>query len=80
MTLNLFPKHSQKLLVHLLIHGEVNRTKAKEVLGVSAPTSIPIIKELLARDYLQINKVNSKIRFKLNTVLSGFLIPDLFNL
>ena len=74
------PKHSQKLLVHLLIHGEVNRTKAKEVLGVSAPTSIPIIKELLARDYLQINKVNSKIRFKLNTVLSGFLIPDLFNL
>ena len=34
------PKNSNKLLEHLLIHGEVTRGEAQEVLDVSAPTAI----------------------------------------
>ena len=72
------PKESYKLLEHLLIHGEVTRGEAKEVLGVSAPKAISIVKDLLEEDYLQTDSLRGKIRFKLNSKLSGYLIPDLF--
>ena len=72
------PKESYKLLEYLLIHGEVTRGEAQEVLGVSAPKAISIVKELLEEDYLQTDSPRGKLRFKLNSKLSGYLIPDLF--
>ena len=72
------PKNSNKLLEHLLIHGEVTRGEAQEVLDVSAPTSISIVKELLEEDYLETDGLRGKLRFKLNSKLSGYLIPNLF--
>lgn len=72
------PKNSEKLLKHLLIYGEVNRKEAKEVLEVSAPTAIKIVKELLERDFLATDNHTNKLKFKLNSILSSFLIPDLF--
>lgn len=72
------PKESYKLFEHLLMHGEVTRGEAKEILGVSAPKSISIVKDLLEEDYLQTDSPRGKIRFKLNSKLSGYLIPELF--
>lgn len=72
------PKESYKLLEYLLIHGEVTRGEAQEVLGVSAPKAISIVKDLLEEDYLQTDSPRGKLRFKLNSKLSGYLIPDLF--
>lgn len=72
------PKESYKLFEYLLIHGEVTRGEAKEILGVSAPKSISIVKDLLEEDYLQTDSPRGKIRFKLNSKLSGYLIPELF--
>ena len=72
------PKNSNKLLEHLLIHGEVTRGEAQEVLDVSAPTAISIVKELLEEDYLETDSPRGKLRFKLNSKLSGYLIPNLF--
>lgn len=72
------PKNSNKLLEYLLIHGEVTRGKAQEVLDVSAPKAISIVKELLDEDYLETDSPRGKLRFKLNSKLSGYLIPDLF--
>ena len=37
-----------------------------------------IVKDLLEEDYLQTDSPHGKIRFKLNSKLSGCLIPDLF--
>jgi Fic family protein len=72
------PKNSNKLLEYLLIHGEVTRGEAQEVLDVSAPTAISIVKELLEEDYLETDSPRGKLRFKLNSKLSGYLIPNLF--
>ena len=72
------PKNSNKLLEYLLIHGEVTRGEAQEVLDVSAPKAISIVKELLDEDYLETDSPRGKLRFKLNSKLSGYLIPDLF--
>lgn len=72
------PKNSNKLLEYLLIHGEVTRGEAQEVLDVSAPKAISIVKELLDEDYLETDTPRGKLRFKLNSKLSGYLIPDLF--
>lgn len=72
------PKESSKLLEHLLIHGEVTRGEAQEVLAVSAPKAIAIVKELLEEDYLETDSPRGKLKFKLNSKLSGYLIPDLF--
>ncbi|MBU3015260.1 Fic family protein [Poseidonibacter lekithochrous] len=72
------PKNSNKLLEYLLIHGEVTRGEAIKVLDVSAPTSNTIVKELLEEDYLETDSPRGKLKFKLNSKLSGYLIPDLF--
>lgn len=73
------PKNSNKLLEHLLVHGEVTRGEAQDILGVSAPKAISIVKELLEEDYLQTDSPRGKLRFKLNSKLSNYLIPDLFD-
>lgn len=75
---NPLPKNSNKLLEYLLVHGEVSRGEAQDILGVSAPKSIAIVKELLEGDYLQTDSPRGKLRFKLNSKLSNYLIPDLF--
>lgn len=72
------PKNSNKLLEYLLIHGEVTRGEAVKVLDVSAPTANTIVKELLEEDYLETDSPRGKLKFKLNSKLSGYLIPDLF--
>lgn len=72
------PKNSNKLLEYLLIHGEVTRGEAVKVLDVSAPTANSIVKELLEEDYLETDSPRGKLRFKLNSKLSSYLIPNLF--
>jgi Fic family protein len=72
------PKNSNKLLEYLLIHGDVTRGEAIKVLEVSAPTANSIVKELLEEDYIETDSPRGKLRFKLNSKLSGYLIPDLF--
>lgn len=61
-----------------MVHGELTRGDAQEILGVSAPKAIAIVKELLEEDYLQTDSPRGKLRFKLNSKLSSYLIPDLF--
>ncbi len=41
-------------------------------------TEISIVKELLEEDYLRIDSLLGKHRFKLNSKLSGYLIPYQF--
>lgn len=77
---NPLPKHSEKLFAYLLIYGEVTRTKTQDILGVSAPSAIAIVKELLERDYLHTDTPRGKLKFKLNATLAGYIIPDLFDI
>lgn len=41
-------------------------------------TEISIVKELLEEDYLRTDSLLGKLRFKLNSKLSGYLIPYQF--
>lgn len=45
-----------KNILHLLIYGEIPRNSVKDVLGVSKPTAIKIVKELEKREYITLFK------------------------
>ena len=60
--INAFTKHSQKIFESLLIYGEIPRNSVKDILNVSKPTAIKIVKELEDRGY--INSVNQKVQLE----------------
>lgn len=72
------PKHSEKIFQALLVQGEIPRNSVKDIIGVSKPTAIKIVKELEERDYLTSEQPKSPIRIKLNSHFASFIIPELF--
>jgi len=72
------PKHSNAIFQTLLIQGEIPRNSVKDILGVSKPTAIKIVRELEERGYVQSNESSSPIRIKLNSHFAAEIIPELF--
>lgn len=72
------PKHSEQIFQALLLHGEIPRNSVKDIIKVSKPTAIKIIKELENRGYLTSNEVKSPIKIKFNSHFAAEVIPELF--
>ena len=72
------PKHSEKIFEHLLIYGEIPRNSVKDVLGVSKPTAIKIVKELEKREYITSLKPQGPISIKFNSHFASEVIPEIF--
>lgn len=72
------PKHSEKIFDYLLIYGEIPRNNVKDVLSVSKPTAIKIVKELEKREYVTSVKPQSPIRIKFNSHFASEVIPEIF--
>jgi Fic family protein len=75
---NPLPRHSEKIFQALLIQGEIPRNSVKDIIGVSKPTAIKIVKELEERDYINSSEPKSPIRLKLNSHFASHIIPELF--
>ncbi|MDQ7062546.1 MAG: Fic family protein [Sulfurimonas sp.] len=71
------PKESSKLFNYLLIHGEMPRGKAAEVLGLKERSARNVISELVKRDFLISNTVKSPIRIRFDAVFAKYLFPEL---
>ncbi|RBQ31099.1 cell filamentation protein Fic [Arcobacter sp. FW59] len=76
--INPLPKHSQKIFEYLLMYGEIPRNSIKDILNVSKPTAIKIVKELEERGYLSSIETQSPIRIKFNSHFASEIIPELF--
>lgn len=72
------PKHSEQIFLALLIHGEIPRNSVKDIINVSKPTAIKIVKELEERGYVSSLEPKSPIRIKLNSHFASEIIPELF--
>lgn len=72
------PKHSQKIFESLLIYGEIPRNSVKDILNVSKPTAIKIVKELEDRGYINSVEPKSPIRIRFNSHFASEVIPEIF--
>lgn len=72
------PKHSEKIFQTLLLEGEIPRNSVKDLLGVSKPTAIKIVKELEGRLYLTSDEAKSPIKIRFNSHFASEVIPELF--
>lgn len=72
------PKHSEIIFQALLLQGEIPRNSVKDIIGVTKPTAIKIVKELEERLYLSSNEPKSPIRIKFNSHFASEIIPELF--
>ena len=72
------PKHSQQIFLALLIHGEIPRNSVKDIINVSKPTAIKIVKELEKREYISSIEPKSPIRIRFNSHFASEIIPELF--
>lgn len=71
------PKESSKLFNYLLIHGEMPRGKAVEVLGLKERSARNVLSELVKRDFLISNTVKSPIRIRFDAIFAKYLFPEL---
>lgn len=71
------PKHSEKIFQVLLVQGEIARNSVKDVINVSKPTAIKIVKELEERDYIYSDAPRSPIKLKINSHFASEIIPGL---
>jgi len=72
------PKHSQKIFEALLLYGEIPRNSVKDILNVSKPTAIKIVKELEVRGYINSAEPKSPIRIRFNSHFASEVIPEIF--
>ncbi len=72
------PKYSEKIFQALLLQGQIARNSVKDILGVSKPTAIKIVRELEERNYINSLEPKGPIRIKLNSHFASYLIPELF--
>lgn len=72
------PKHTETIFQTLLLQGEIPRNRVKDLLGVSKPTAIKIVKELEERLYITSNEPRSPIRIRFNSHFASEVIPELF--
>lgn len=72
------PKHSLKIFENLLVYGEIPRNSVKDILNVSKPTAIKVVKELEERDYITSTLPQSPIRIKFNSHFASEVIPEIF--
>lgn len=71
------PKHSEKIFQTLLVQGEIARNSIKDIINVSKPTAIKIVKELEQRNYIYSDAPKSPIKLKLNSHFASEIIPGL---
>lgn len=71
------PKHSEKIFQTLLLQGEIPRNSVKDILGISKPTAIKIVKELEMRGYIFSDEPKSPIKIKLNSHFASEIFPEL---
>jgi Fic family protein len=76
-TTPLLPKYSSVLFKELLIQGELQRGKVKEIIGEKDRTATTLIKTLLEMDYLASDSSKGAIRLKLNASFASYLMPEL---
>ena len=72
------PKYSEKIFEYLLIYGEIPRNSVKDILNISKPTAIKIVKELEQRGYITSLKPQSPICIKFNSHFASEVIPEIF--
>lgn len=72
------PKYSEKIFLTLLLQGQIPRNSVKDIIGVSKPTAIKIVKELEERNYINSSEPKGPIRIKLNSHFASYIIPELF--
>lgn len=71
------PKYSLSLLKELLICGELQRGKVKDIIGTKDRAATYLIKDLLEREYIQSDTPKGAIRLKINAHFGSYLIPEL---
>ena len=71
------PKYSSMLFKELLIQGELQRGKVKNIIGKKDRTATTLIQTLLHLDYLESDSPKGPIRLKLNTKFASYILPEL---
>jgi Fic family protein len=71
------PKYTLPLLKELLICGELQRGKVKEIIGTKDRVATYLIKDLLELGYIQSYTPKGAIRLKINAHFGSYLIPEL---
>jgi Fic family protein len=71
------PKYSSMLFKELLIQGEIQRGKVKNIIGKKDRTASTLIKTLLEMDYLESDSPKGAIRLKFNTRFASYVFPEL---
>ena len=71
------PKYSSMLFKELLIQGEIQRGKVKDIIGKKDRTASTLIKTLLDMDYLESDSPKGAIRLKFNTKFASYIFPEL---
>lgn len=72
------PKRSAKLVREALIKGQLARTEASAIMGVSARTAQPIVQTLVKRGYLKSPSERGKLSVGFPTEICAFAFPELF--
>ena len=72
------PQYSELLFKELLIIGEIERGRVKDIIGKKDRMASTLINKLLRMDYLASDTPRGKIRLKFNSHFASRLIPDLF--
>lgn len=71
------PKRSEKIFQTLLVQGQILRNSVKDIIGVSKPTAIKIIKELEERDYITSDEQRGAVKIRLNSHFASEIFPEL---
>ncbi|MGJ0302793.1 hypothetical protein NG774_05610 [Aliarcobacter cryaerophilus] len=67
-----------RLAVRIVPAYALPRNSVKDVLGVSKPTAIKIVKELEKREYITSLKPQGPISIKFNSHFASEVIPEIF--
>ena len=77
MNISPLPKYSSMLFKELLIAGELQRGKVKDIIGKKERTASMLIKTLLNMDYLESDSPKGAIRLKFNAKFASYVFPEL---
>lgn len=71
------PRYSTMLFKELLIRGELQRGKVKDIIGKKDRTATTLIQTLLETNYLESDSPKGAIRLKFNAQFASYVFPDL---
>lgn len=72
------PKRSEKVIREALIKGEIARTDAATVMGVSPRTAQPVVQTLVQQGFLRSPSERGKLSVGFPTEICAFVFPELF--